>query len=295
MDINSCERCHNEIPLDSECCPHCGGNGLNCPNVVLARQESERQALDQRFKDALVDATTRGCEALVRAFAVAVESSKAVMGSTLQKLLPILTRDRDVFATFHELAELRFLRESSPNGPDWNVVRPAAEVALLGGPKRIDRLHYAALSLDGLSLPHYGDVSIVLRENLIAHRVSLFQENSAVYVYRHGVNFPPGTRGMWSERPKLCVAKLAAQITASTRPDEFPMILLKPGATGLDDNFVEIHVFGPMTFRTFEKVTTTLRGARPSSAKRPRKRRGTTDELALQDFCRLHGTECELL
>ncbi len=294
MDINPCERCQNEIPLDWECCPHCG-NGLNCPNVVLARQVSEIQALEQRFRDALDDAATRGCETTVQAFAAAVTSSQAVMGSTLQKLLPIVIRDRDVFAAFHELAELRFLRESSPTGPDWNVVRPAAEVALLGGRKRINRLHYAALALDGRSLPHYGEVSILLRENLIAHRVSLFQENSAVYVYRHGVNLPLGTRGTWGDRHKLCVAKLAAQITASTRPDEFPTILLKPGATGLDDNFVEVHVFGPMTFRTFEKVTTTLRGARPSSAKRPRKRRGTTDELALQDFCRLNGTECELL
>jgi transposase len=294
MDSNPCERCQNEMPLDWDCCPHCG-NGLNCPNVVLARQSSERQALDQRFRDALDDAATRGCDAMLREFAKAVDSSQAVMGSTLEKLLPIVNRDRDIFATFHELAELRFLLESSPNGPDWNVFRPGAELALLGGLKHVGRLHYAALSLDTRSLPHYGDVSIILRENLIAHRVSLFPENSAIYVHRNGLKLPAGSRGTWSDRGRLAVAKLAARITGSTQPEQFPAILLQPGPTPLDDHFIEVHVFGPMTFRTFAKVTVKLKGAKPSSPKRPRKRRATTDELALQDFCRLNDTECELV
>lgn len=138
-------------------------------------------------------------------------------------------------------------------------------------------------------------MTIQLRENLIAHRVSVFPENSAVYVYRHGVNFPSGSRGTWAERGKLCVAKLAGQITDATRPDQFSTILRQPGPMGLDDNFVEAHLFGPMTFATFQKVTATRTGIRPSSAKRPRHRRGTTDELALQDYCKIYKTECELV
>lgn len=143
MDL--CTRCQNEIPLDWTHCPHCG-DGLQCPNVRLADQATERAALDQRYQVALADAASRGCDAIVRDFEQAAATSHAAMGSTLQKLMPVVTRDRDVFATFHQLAELRFLRESSPGGPDWNKLRPHAEIEILGSDKHIDQLHYAALS-----------------------------------------------------------------------------------------------------------------------------------------------------
>jgi len=294
LDPNTCSYCGNEVPLDWVYCPHCG-DGLKCPNVILAGQSIERDALERRYQAASASAGHRGCDAVVREFETATRASQAVMGSTLQKLMPIVRRDRDIFATYHDLAELRFLRDSAPHGPDWNVVRPAAEIALLGSHKHISKLHYAALALDGRSLPHYGEVTVLLRENLIARRVSLFQENSAVYVHRHGIHFPEGTRGIWEERHKLCVAKLAEQLTKATRRDEFSTILLQKGPNAIDDQFVEVHLFGPMTFATFEKVTVRQMGARPSSPKRPRKRRGTTDEQALVDYCKIYKTECELM
>jgi hypothetical protein len=166
-----------------------------------------------------------------------------VLGSTLNKLKPIILRDRDIFATFHELAELRFLRESAAGGPDWNVVRPNAETAMLGSPKLINQLHYAALSLDGRSLPHYGECTILLREEMIAHRSSLFQENSAVYYHNHGYKFPLGWRCTWTERGKLCVVKVVGRIDAATKPSEFPELLLNPGSSGIDDEFVEVQIF----------------------------------------------------
>lgn len=294
MDPNPCAHCGNEVPLDWLHCPHCG-DGLKCPNVILAHQAKERDALERRYQAACADAVRRGCDAVVREFETATRTTQAVMGSTLQKLMPVVRRDRDIFATYHDLAEMRFLRESAPSGPDWNVARPAAEDALLGSHKHIDQLHYAALALDGRSLPHYGEVTVLLRENLTARRVSLFQENSAVYVHRHGIHFPEGARGTWDERHKLCVAKLAGQLTKTTRRDEFSTILLQKGPTPLDDQFVEVHLFGPMTFATFKKVTVRLAGAKPSSPKRPRKRRGTADERALVDYCKIYKTECELV
>ncbi|MEK6261795.1 MAG: zinc ribbon domain-containing protein [Planctomycetota bacterium] len=294
MDPNPCPHCKNEIPIDWVYCPHCV-YGLNCPNVVLARQTFERAALDGRYQAAMGDASARGCDANVRAFEAAMGTSQAVLGSTPQKLIPIVTRHYEVFATYHDMAELRFLHEPPPNVLDWNEWRLHAEISLIRSQKQIKYLHYAALSSDGHSLPHYGEVTILLREDFVAHRASVFEENSAIYVYRYGTVLQPGSRGTWAERSKLCVAKLAGQINSSTRPDEFEGILLKPGATGLDDSFVEVHVFGPMTCATFQKVTVTQRSPRLSSSKRPRMLRGTTDEKVLRDFCKKHNTECEFV
>lgn len=292
--LEECDRCKNDIPLDWTLCPHCGGH-QNCPNVVMAKQPTEVDALERRHERAVKLADSRGAAAIVAEFQVATATSQAVLGSSLNKLKPIVLSDRELFATYHELAELRLMRESPPNDPDWNTVRPAAEIALLGGPKHIRQLHYAVVSLDGRSLPHYGECTIILRSDMIEHRASLFQENSAVYVHRHGQNLPLGSRGTWGNRAKLCTAKVADRIEVSTKPTEFSELLLKPGPTAIDDDFVEVQVFGPMTFRTFAKVTVTQSGSKPSSPKRLRSRRGTTDELAFKDYCHTNGVVCEIV
>lgn len=267
---------------------------MHYPNVTFAQGSDERDSLEKRYQTAMEDAAARGCQAIVLAFEEALAQSQAVMGTKLEKLMPVVRGDRDVVATFHEVSRLRFSR-TVPIGPDWDVVRPIAETILLGSVKLIDRLHYAALSLDGRSLPNYGDVTIQFREHTIAHRASLFDDNSGVYVYRNGINFPKGSRVAWPGRAKLCVAKLAAKIDAATHTEDFPNILLKSGATALDDELVEVHIFGSMTFATFQRVVVTKRGAKPSSLKRPRKRRGTTDERALRDYCKLYDTKCEMV
>lgn len=292
--LQECSRCKNTIPLDWSHCPHCGGY-QNCPNVVMARQPAEQKALQERVDNARVAAIARGARDQLDAFERQLSVSQAVMGSTLAKLKPIVNQERDVFATFHELAELRFYRETPSTSPNWNTVRPIAEIALLGGPKQINQLHYAALSLDANSLPWYGECTVILKEEMIAHRASLFQENSAVYVDRNAPELPVGSRSIWDERGKLCTAKLAHRIMPSTKVDEFSELLLKQGPTGVDDEFVEVQIFGPMTFRTFERLKIAKAGAKPAARKRPRKRTGTPDERATLEYCRLNSVECELI
>ena len=66
--------------------------------------------------------------------------------------------------------------------------------------------------------------------------------------------FPPGKRSDWENRHKLCVAKLAGQIDKTMQPAHFPSILLSKGQTSLDDNFIEVQVFGPITSRSLRRV-----------------------------------------
>ena len=77
---------------------------------------------------------------------------------------------------------------------------------------------------------------------------------------------PLGYRAAWAERGKLCVAKLHKSIDAATSPDEYSALLLKQGATSEDDQFVEAHIYGPITVRTIEQVAFYPRPKRRPSA-----------------------------
>jgi len=108
----------------------------------------------------------------------------------------------------------------------------------------------------------------LLREDMIAHRASVFEENSVMFMQHQDIkmgdayNLPRGYKASWADRSKLCVAKLAKVIDATTSAGEYSEILLREGATGADDDFVEVHVWGPMTRRTLERVTITGRPKR---------------------------------
>ena len=292
MTLEICEHCSNEIPLDWRHCPHCC-IGLRCPNVRKAEEPAERLALEHRYQTAVADATSRGAAAVLQEFETQVQSAVAVLGTTIGKLLPICNRSRDLFATYYDLMDLKFFAECA-GAVNWNTRRPQAEIELMGTHKHIDKLHYACLSIDGKSLPHYGECTVWLAEIMIRHRASLLSENSAVAYDRDG-GFAAGHRSTWDNRARLCVAKLAARLTPSAKSIQFGKILMNAGPRAVEDEFVEVQVLGEMTIRTFERVIIRVKkSAKPSAAKRPRKRRGTKDELLIQDYCGQHGVPCEL-
>lgn len=89
---------------------------------------------------------------------------------------------------------------------------------------------------------------------MIAHRASCFEENTGVF-WKNNKAFPAGKRSDWVNRHKLCVSKLACRVNKAIPSASFPRILLDHGRTQLEDDFVEVQVFGPMTARTLESVT----------------------------------------
>jgi hypothetical protein len=95
---------------------------------------------------------------------------------------------------------------------------------------------------------------------MIAHRATVFETNSVLWAQEHvqsrgkDVEVPPGFRAGWPARAQLAVAKLAAEIEATTSPNDFPGLLLKQAASSTDEDFIEVHIWGPMTRRTFERV-----------------------------------------
>lgn len=188
-------------------------------------------------------------------FEAEVSKSRAVIARPVGELQRLSTGDNEIYATFYNLlrAGVRL-----PTGDKWDTLRRVTDEALFPGYK--DDIRFAALSLDGNGLPNYGECFVVLRTEMIAHRASVFEENSVLFMERMDVrvskanDLPRGRRATWDERGKLCVAKLADRIDASTQSGAYSGILLRPGSASEDDDFVEVHVWGPMTIRTVERV-----------------------------------------
>lgn len=191
----------------------------------------------------------------MRELEAAAASSRAVIARSLHETMRLATKDNEVYATYHQLTEIEF---RIPDGDKWHLLRKLTDMALFGD--YMKEIRFAALSLDGLGLMRYGEYSWVLREEMIAHRASVFEENSVMFMDRLNVrladagNLPTGHRATWADRGKLSVSKLAGKIDDGTSSEALPELLPRQGSQGEEDEFVEVHVGGPMTVRTLERI-----------------------------------------
>jgi hypothetical protein len=223
--------------------------------VRAAEQEDERAALERRYEAAHVTAGTQGAGLVLQAFETAVEQSTAVVCRYLSEVQRLASGDDQIYAPYYALirAGVRL-----PKGEKWDVLRAVTDESLFAGYK--EQIRFAALTVDGVGLTNYGDCSLIARTDMIAHRSSVFEENTVLWAIRHkvkiaeAINLPRGYRAPWNGRAKLSVAKLAGEFRSDTPRNAFPNLLLKPGEKSEDDQFIEVHIWGPMTARTFERV-----------------------------------------
>lgn len=252
-----CPECGHDIQQPASCCPHCGRPGVFW-NVIAAGEKAERAALERRYQAAKRDAAARKADDSLQDLEDAVAASRAVIARSEGEVFRLASSHRQLYSTYYQLIEAGI---RLPEGDQWDVVRELADTVLFPGYKR--EMRFAALSLDGAGLSNYGPCSIVLRDNMISHRASVFEENSVLFMEKRGIkisrppNLPKGYRAAWDERAKLGVSKLAGKIDSATRSDEYSGLLLKQGATSEDDEFIEVHIWGPMTVLTMERVIVT--------------------------------------
>lgn len=245
------------MPGSATVCPHCGRPSLY-PNIRAAEEPAEVAALEKRYRLAESDARRRGAGAALHDFERAINGTVAILARSSNELLRLATGDDEIYATFYQLIGAGV---KSHTMDEWSLLRAIADEALFSGYKQ--NIRFAALSLDNLGLSNYGECSVLLRDDMIAHRASVFEENSTMFMEHHKIRMsaayklPLGYRAKWDDRGKLCVAKLSKKIDASTLIGAYSELLLRQGATTADDDFVEVHICGPMTARTFEQVTIT--------------------------------------
>lgn len=258
-----CAECKNDILQPANCCTHCGRPGIFW-NVIDADKADERAALRLRYDAAKADALARGADAAVEDFETAISKSTAVLARSVEEVQRLANSSRQVYATYYQLIEAGL---KLPDNDEWNSAREITDTVLF--PHYKEQIRFAALSLDGVGLSTFGDCSIEFRDEMIAHRASVFDENSVLFMERHGVkvsrkpNVPKGYRSVWSERAKLCTAKLASRIDSATTPNQYSNLLLTQGAAPEAHEFVEVHIFGPTTILTMSRVKVTIPKAGP--------------------------------
>jgi hypothetical protein len=259
-----CDHCNNDIPQPSERCPHCARPGIFW-NVIAAEDAAEIKELHYRYKRAKADALRREAGKVLSDFEHAAAGSVAVIARSESEVLRLATTTKQLYATYYEQLESNI---RLPDGDEWDVVREVTDTVLF--PKYKQEMRFGALSLDGIGVVNYGSCSIALRSGMISHRTSVFEENSVLFMKHKEIEvsnpeLPKGFRATWNDRAILCVAKLARAIDSALLPDQYSKLLLTQGASSGDDNFVEVHIWGPISIRTMEKVTVT------GSASGPRK------------------------
>lgn len=254
MDCNDCDA---DIPDHVDRCVACGSD-VGYPNVRAAQHPEELAALRRRVDIAETNAATRGHEHVVKEFRLAVRGSRAVMCCRLGILDNVVSSDNGLFSTYYQLvdAEARI-----PEHNAYDEGRQAVDATLF--PKYHEHIRFAALSLDGRGLTNYGPYSVAFRDQMIEKRASVFEGNSFLELQRQrvivGTPVPRGLRATWERRDDLAVAKLAAKLDGSTQPSDFPKVLLRTSADCSQDEFIEVHIYGPLHRRSIEKV----RGRKP--------------------------------
>lgn len=280
--VRRCAECANDMPISRTNCPHCGRPQL-FPNVDLANRPIEKTKLVSRYQAALAECRRRGCEETAQQFTESCTEAVAVFACSLQRLHRQVASGTDVFETFYDLDRLR-LQTSEPGEFDWGRLRPQAEIELLGSHVHLDKLHYACLSLDGLGLSSYGDCLVVLANHMVGHRTTCFEGNSAV-IYAKDHDFSGYLRCDWANRHVIATAVFAHRIDHGTEVSDFPSLLVEVAGRAADDSFIEAHVFGPMTARTFQSVRI--------DASKHRRRRDTVLRKAIEE--KMTGVHIEVI
>ena len=252
-------KCGTSVPPSSRECPGCGRDA-GFPNVRAAQTPAEKTALDGRLASAEVSAAAGGYKAVLDSFGEAMNSSFAVIARPLPVIEHILLNERAIYTSYHQqLAEGARLPEDN----EYDKYRESVDSMLFSGYYKYIR--FGCLSLSADSAREYGDYAMVLKEEMIAHRASVFEENPFEFVKRHRLiattPIPFGFRAEWERRSVLARAKLYPELTASSTESAFPRILLGTSRTTSLSDFIEVHIYGPISRATVARLV----GAQPST------------------------------
>jgi hypothetical protein len=122
-------------------------------------------------------------------------------------------------------------------------------------PKYRNNICFAALSLDGLGPAYYGTCCVTFEETVVAHRASVFEENSLNLV--RNLKFappPPGFRASWERRGELAAAKLGPRIELGISKSAFGGLLMSLNQTDPDPDFIEVHIYGALHGSAISRV-----------------------------------------
>lgn len=228
------------------------------PNVNLAALPEERAELQKRYDDTRKEIAARGLNKIADQFEQSVNNSFAVICVKFPELERLASSESELKSTYYTLADTRVPRAAPPAGVDWNAFREVVDAGLFREHAKRD-MHFAALATSTVGPTAYGPCTLICATKNIEKRASTFEKNSCQFFIEWGGvpepdKIPKGYRSTWADRAKLALAKLGKQLVADMTSEQIASLLLHAGATTDEDDFVEVHICGAMSAKTFEEV-----------------------------------------
>lgn len=246
------EACNETLPQHVRYCPACGSD-VGFPNVRMAEKHCEVQALELRVAKARQSAAAANYSASLENFGEAIKRSSAVIGRPLRKIIDLVEDPNRPYTSFHN--ELN----SGARIPEDNIfdkTRTQFENALF--PNFYKDILFAALTLDGRWHEWFGKHALILKDQMISHRATVFEENPFVFANRHSIklteNFPEGYRCTWERRGELAIAKLYQKLDKSTKFEEYANVILPDDGENAEKDYIEVHIFGSFNRNAIQKI-----------------------------------------
>lgn len=248
----TCWHCGKQYLFSCENCLSCFKANQECPNIFQARQELDW--LLKRYDLARESARQKGCLVQLDALEEACINGEVVINRELKTIAHLAESSNYLYTNYYEK-----IRSGSliPGGNKWDTWRQMADAALFPG--YFDKIKFAALSLDGNGLSHYGECTMVCNLRMIKDRTTFFHTNTTVFL----LDIPPrelvdnprlGYRASLENVGILAGAKLANALKCDTQSDEFTALVQKSDPNPERDVMIEAHIYGTMNIDTLKQV-----------------------------------------
>jgi hypothetical protein len=165
------------------------------------------------------------------------------------EIFRLLASESAVATTYYQQ-----IRGSSrlPDDGKWDRLRRIADDALHGHFR--EKIAFAALSTERRWLETYGEGAVFFKEEMIAHRATVCESNTATWVDEETgkCTIPFGSRATWDDRAELAVAKLEESVLGAQT--DWASMLLQTGESSAEDVFIEVHIYGEFTARSIQAL-----------------------------------------
>lgn len=244
-----CDAIQHSISLT---CPVCGTH-LGYPNVRLATNHSEREALDERFNAAKQRLVDKDFETELQDLLSVVESHGSVVVSMPKNVaLNLVTDPKNQYVGYEKLVGSG-VRAPANFADDKH--RKIVTGELFGSEG--ENVIYGALSLSNRGAKTYGDIYCKLRKVTVDERTSFLEMNSYDYISKFKDDLPLGYKSNWEDSPKLAAIKLEnnEQIKSNCNFDDWESSLLVcDGENRKNDEFIEAHIYGKFNVNSIEHM-----------------------------------------
>tara|TARA_B100000315_G_scaffold231474_1_gene242801 strand:- start:2801 stop:3646 length:846 start_codon:yes stop_codon:yes gene_type:complete len=247
-----CPKCDTEVPESSRTCLACETN-VGFPNVRVAENMDNIEAIKKRVEEANVSTKARKCDQILKDFGEKVSFSKAIRCLSLSVAKQVLESDNELFSTFYQKVASK---QKVPQNNEWDRARESVESKLFPGYH--SEIHCAFLSLTNNILGNYGDCGLILKEEAIADRATVFEKNPILFFEEFLIAgrkpVPHGYRSIWRQRNMIAMAKLHPKFSDSTTCNDYSSILYCDSKKNEETDFIEVHIFGTLHRRSVEHV-----------------------------------------